>query len=147
MNKIDIVKPYVEKVLKEYLETETLIVDSDGDVPVRFGSAMYYVRVLDMDPVLVRVFAPVLRNVKKSAKLFEAINDINASVYGARVFWYDDDVLAVAEMPAETLDPAELSAQCANIGGIADAYDNKLQEEFGGDIFFTDAEGEESVDV
>ena len=147
MNRVDLVKPYVEKVLKEYLETETLIIDDDGDVPIRVGSAMYYVRVLDMDPVMVRLFAPLVRNVKKSAKLLEAINQINTEIIGARVFWDDDDVTVATEMPAETLDPAEMSGQCVNIGNIADTYDNKLQEEFGGEVFFTEPEGEESVDV
>jgi hypothetical protein len=147
MNKIDMVKPYVEKVLKEYLQSETLIIDDDGDVPIRVSSAMYYVRVLDRDPVMVQLFAPLVRNVKKSAKLLEAINQINSEIIGARVFWHDDDVMVATEMLAETLDPAELSGQCGNIGSIADNYDNKLQEEFGGEVFFTEPEGEESVDV
>jgi hypothetical protein len=141
------VKPYVEKVLKEYLETETLIYDDDGDVPVRAGSAMYYVRVLDMDPVMVRVFSPIVRNVKKSAKLLDALNEINGEIVGARVFWYDDDVLVSAEMLADTLDPAELNGHCANIAAIADSRDHLLQEKFGGEVFFSEPEGEESVDV
>ena len=48
--RVDVVRPYVEKLLKEFFGAETLIVDGDGGWPVRVGSAMSYVRLVDGDP-------------------------------------------------------------------------------------------------
>jgi hypothetical protein len=138
MGKAEMFKPYVEKLLKEILETDSLILDDDGDVPIRIGTAMYYVRVLDTDPVMIRVFSPFLRNVKKSAKLLEKLNEINCEISYARVMWYDDDVIAANDFLAESVDKDSLDHACRHMGWLADTYDNQLKDEFGGETFFAD---------
>ncbi len=54
-SKAEILRPYVESVVREYLEIPEggeLKKDDDGDIPIRWGSAVYYVRLVDRDPVL-----------------------------------------------------------------------------------------------
>lgn len=138
MARADVLRPYVEKTLKELLQTDNLIIDDDGDVPIRTGSSMYYVRLLDREIPLVRVFATLVTGVKKNAKLLGALNDINNDIAMARVFWCEDDVIVSSEMVAETLDKIELDQACRNISWIADTYDTKLHEEFGGKMSFAD---------
>jgi hypothetical protein len=138
MARADVLRPYVEKTLKELLETDNLIIDEDGDVPIRWGSAMYYVRLLDREVPLVRLFATLVRGVKKNAKLLGLINQINTEIAMARVYWIENDVVVSTELVAETLDKIELDQACRNIGWIADTYDTKLKDEVGGEMSFAD---------
>jgi hypothetical protein len=146
MGKADIYRPYVEKLLKEWLEVDNLIIDSDGDVPIQRGSAMYYVRVLDLDIPLVRLFSPLIRNVKSSPELLEAINDINNKIWMGRVSWIDDTVLASYETIAESLDKVELEQACQNMSWIADTFDTELHDKFGGDLMFEDPKPDDKPD-
>jgi hypothetical protein len=150
MAKAEILRPYVEKLLKELVGTEELIVDQDGDVPIRWGSAMMYVRMLDRPVPLVRVFSPIVRKVKKSAKLLEYINDLNCQIDLACVQLLDGDVVATADLVAESLDKFELDQVCQQIGWLADTYDNQLHDQFGGEMMFSDdgsSPAEDEVDT
>ncbi len=151
MGKAEVFKPFVEKTMKEVLGVDELVVDSDGDVPVRWGSAMFYVRVLDGDTPLVRIFCPLVRNVKRTCKLLEFVNEINCKSVMTTVQWIDDDVLATTELRAESLDKDTLEFACNNMGYLADTFDDQIKEKFGGDLMFADQgdekEGDEKVDV
>jgi len=122
----------VEKLLCEILESKQLVFDGDGDVPIRWGSALFYVRVLDGTPPLVRVFSPMLRDVKSSRKLLVAINEINAQIVSGRVFVLGTDVMVATEIVASHLDRPELEHAVNAIGTIADTFDDDLQLVFGG---------------
>jgi hypothetical protein len=128
----------VELLLKQLLGTTELAVDAAGNWPIRWGSAIYFVRAVEspMAPAFVQVFSPLLGGVQKSAGLLEALNDINVQVVFARVAWVNGMVMASTELLAETLDLQELQAACATIAQLADTYDNALQGRFGGQISF-----------
>src|SRR5262245_56030335 len=83
MARIELLRPYVEKVVSEYLGIEPgkLIVNDDGTIPVSVGSANYYIRLMDGDPPVLQVYSIVLEEIQKSPELFEAINDINRNTY------------------------------------------------------------------
>jgi Putative bacterial sensory transduction regulator len=138
-----VLRPHVEQTLRTYLGLEpsdTLTVDPDGDIPVRRGSALYYVSLLDHDPVLVRVWSIVLEAVEADAvaDLLVELNDVNATILGARVFLASDRVIAATELRADTLDLDELADACDAIGALADWIDNTLQIRFGGRRHFRD---------
>ncbi len=140
MDARDSLRPHVERIVRAYLgvpDGEPLNVDDDGDIPVRSGSAMYYVSLLDRDPVLVRVWSIVLDEIDPSADLLEELNDMNASIVAARVFSSGRRVVAATELRADTLDAAELAFACDSIGALADWIDNTLQIRFGGETYFT----------
>ena len=123
--RVDVVRPYVEKLLKEFFGAETLIVDGDGDWPVRVGSTMYYVRLVDGDPPVISIFSAILRDVTTSPELFDELNRINSSVRFGRLYWADGVVWAKSELVAESMDKVSLSASCYAIGGMADQYDTE----------------------
>ena len=137
--RVDVVRPYVEKLLKEFFSAETLIVDGDGDWPVRVGSAMYYVRLVDGDPPVLSIFSAILRDVTTSPELFEELNRINSSVRFGRLYFADGVVWAKSELVAESMDKVSLSSSCYAIGGMADQYDTELGTRFGGAKMFDDA--------
>ncbi len=69
MARIEIIRPYVEKVVAEYLGVEKLAVHDDGSIPVQIGSASYFVRLLDGKPPMLQVYSPVVYEVPKSPEL------------------------------------------------------------------------------
>ena len=146
MARVEQIRPYVEKVLKEYAGTDTLIVDSDGDVPFRAGSAMYYVRMIDQDPPLVSLFARMVEKISKTPELLERLNEMNETIRFGRIFWAAETVIVATELVAETLDKEELENACSAIGSIADHFDTEIQQKFGGEVAFTD-EGEKPEDT
>ena len=144
MARLDRIRPYLEKLLKEGFDLPELTPDPDGDYPFRFHSAGYYVRLINEASPTVQVFSVVLREVKRSAKLFNAVNDINGQIAFARVYVVDHQVVVATELVAETLDAEELGNACNIVGRIADKVGSELHAEFGGHILF---EGEEDEDV
>lgn len=138
MRRVDIVQPYVEKILKEVFETDELIVDEGGEWPFRRGTAIYRVRLLEGDPPVLQVWSQLLTGAKKSAKLLETLSDMNAQIHFARVFLVDHMVVAATELVADTLDQQEVVNALSVVSGVADHYDNKLQAEFGGETAFAE---------
>jgi hypothetical protein len=80
MTSIEVLRPYVDQKVAEYLGVEKVQKDDDGDIPIRQGSVAYFVRLLEgpSGPML-RVFSPLLRNVEKKPELLDRLNELNGS--------------------------------------------------------------------
>src|SRR5207248_1207112 len=72
---------------------EALQVDSDGDIGIRSGSAMVFVRVRD-NPPLVDVFSPVLTEVEMSEKLYVRLSELTNRMPIGRLYCTTDTVWA-----------------------------------------------------
>lgn len=133
----------VELLLQQMLGVDTLAANAAGEWSIRWGSAIYFVRVARPEggPLIVQVYSPLLGSVEGSAELFETINGINGEILDARVWWADRTVWAAAELLTETLDLEELQRTCGNIARLADAWNDVLHQRFGGELAFP-AEGE-----
>jgi len=142
MTKIQVIRPYVEKTLKELLGTEQIEVTDDGTIPIRRGSTAVYVRLMDEEPPTLQVFSPLLQGVQKSPELLERLNEINGSVRFARLFWAADKVVVAAELDAETLDKEEIRTAVDVVSGVADDLDDQLRTDFGGTVLFPEPTGE-----
>lgn len=128
-------------MVREYMQIPAdgeLRVDVDGDIALRWQSALYYVRLLDKAPTLLQVFCVVLRNVPKSPELLEELNIINEGIVSSRVFWAEGNIIAATELLAEQLDQEELSHACWAVGSLAAWADTELHEQFGGEMVFPD---------
>jgi hypothetical protein len=144
VGRLDRIRPYLEKLLREGFAIPDLQPDPEGDYPFRYRSAGYYVRLINEVSPTVQVFSVVLRDVKRTAKLLQKLNDINAQIAYARVYAVEHQVVVATELVAETLDAEELGNACNIVGRIADKVGSELHAEFGGHILF---EGEEGEDV
>ena len=143
MSKAEMVRAYTESLLEKILGVDKLRADADGDWPVRFESALYYVRV---DPAtreepVVQIFAVVLAGVGASPELFEELNDINACLRFARAFWVRDQVLIESEIVGEAMSLAGFASACEAVAGAADHFGVRLAERFGGATPFADEQG------
>lgn len=121
----------LEDALKAFLGLEDLVRDADGDIPVRIGSALMYVRVLPGTPPLVQLFAHVLEDVDLTLPLLEALNDVNRRILFGRIFWGHRRVVVAMELTGVGLAPEQVAFACMQLGNLADHLDNELRERFG----------------
>jgi hypothetical protein len=145
MSKTDMVRAYTESLLKQVLSTDNVVTDDDGDYPVRFNSALYYVRIDSgsNDHPVVQIFAIALAGIDAGPELFERLNGINTRLRFARCFWVANQVLFESEMVGEELSLVGLRQACETVGGAADFFGKQLADEFGGKTAFADEKAEE----
>ena len=139
MTRLEVLRPFVEQTVKEFLGVEELKVLDDGTIPIRAGSSAVNVRLLEGlagGHPLLQVSSPMLRGVKPSPELLEKLNDMNASFSFARTFVTDETVCIAMELFAEELTTEQISYACGLITFAADHWDDELKRSFGGETFF-----------
>ncbi len=140
----DMVRAYVESLIERLTGEDKVVPDEDGDYPVRYHSAAYYVRLVgDVDPVL-QVFAIAVKDIEATPALYERLNGINADIRFARAFWVGKQVLVESDLVSQTLDKEEFDQACQAVGTITDHFGPLLADEFGGKTFFADEKDEQA---
>jgi hypothetical protein len=117
---------------------DELPVDADGDIAIRSGSAMVFVRVTD-DPPLVEVSSPVLTEVRATQRLYERLSALTKTLPVGRLYLEDDTVWASVGVFGTDFQPTHLSTAIRVMTGLADVLDDRLQGDFGGKVFFGEA--------
>ena len=136
------VRAYVESMLERLIGAQKVSPDDDGDYPVRYRNALYYVRLVgDVNPV-VQVFSVAVSGVTPSAELFEELNSINSAIKFARAFWVREQVLIETELVGEGVQPADFDNVCRAVPRITDHYGPLIAERFGGKTAFADEKTE-----
>ncbi len=138
MTRSEVIRPFIEKTLSEWLEADEIKPSDKGEYLFRRGSAEVCVRIDEGEPTSVTVYSLVLRHVKKSARLLDALNLINTEIDFARVFWLENAVVLAIELLASTLDAEQLRASCETVARLADSLDSQLKKKFGGKTAFPD---------
>jgi hypothetical protein len=114
---------------------EALQVDTDGDIGIRSGSAMVFVRVRD-NPPLVDVFSPVLTEVELTEKLYVRLSELTNRMPIGRLYCTNDTVWASVPVFGRDFQATHLMLAVQVMTGLADELDDRLQGEFGGRRFF-----------
>jgi hypothetical protein len=114
---------------------DALQVDSDGDIGIRSGSAMVFVRVRE-NPPLVDVFSPVLTEVELTEKLFMKLSELTNRMPIGRLYCTSDTVWASVPVFGRDFQATHLMLAVQVMTGLADELDDRLQGEFGGRRFF-----------
>ena len=114
---------------------EALQVDADGDIGIRSGSAMVFVRVRD-NPPLVDVFSPVLTEVELTEKLYMRLSELTNRMPIGRLYCTSDTVWASVPVFGRDFQATHLMLAVQVMTGLADELDDRLQGEFGGRRFF-----------
>ena len=114
---------------------EALQVDSDGDIGIRSGSAMVFVRVRD-NPPLVDVFSPVLTDVEPTEKLYQKLSELTNRMPIGRLYCTADTVWASVPVFGRDFQATHLMLAVQVMTGLADELDDRLLGEFGGRRFF-----------
>ena len=140
------VRSHVERLLQDEWEVCRVEADPDGDYGFRNGTAACWVRVLDADQPMVRVFAHAVCGVRRSAKLLTELNDIQNRALTASVMWTGECVVVAQTISAVGLTGPVLAQAMASVGGIADEVGVLIAGMFGGSTPF-EAELSESEDA
>jgi hypothetical protein len=130
------VRSHVETLLEKVTGNPQMKPDADGDYPVRFQNALYFVRVLGSEHPVVQVYAVAVDGAEPRAELFHVLNQINARLKFARAFNVDGKIVMASELIGESLDIDELSSACAAVAQAADHFGPLLAAEFGGELPF-----------
>ncbi|MFG3554164.1 hypothetical protein ACGGAQ_07235 [Micromonospora sp. NPDC047557] len=136
----DRVRTVVSTMLKS--DAERLQIDSDGDITIRAGSAMVFVRVRD-NPSLVDVFSPVLTEVEPTERLYVKLSELTNRMPIGRLYCADDTVWASIPVFGRNFQATHLMLAVQVMTGLADELDDRLHGEFGGKRFF--GEGDKPV--
>ena len=127
------VRTVVSTMLKS--EPDRLQVDSDGDITIRAGSAMVFVRVRD-NPPLVDVFSPVLTEVEPTERLYMKLSELTNRMPIGRLYCAQDTVWASIPVFGRNFQATHLMLAVQVMTGLADELDDRLHGEFGGRRFF-----------
>jgi hypothetical protein len=144
----EIIRPYLEKLIGQWLEVPALATDNEGRYHVRVATSGFIVELIDFEPTLVRVWSPVVVGVEPSVELLQTLNDLNGSGFGLRVFHLDDTVVRATELVAETLDAKELDFACHLLAGAAERLGPELVALYGGSTLFeprSDVDGDGDI--
>ncbi|MDR1512564.1 MAG: YbjN domain-containing protein [Propionibacteriaceae bacterium] len=113
--------------------------DAEGDLAIRVGSAMVFVRV-PADGLEVLVFAPVVHDIDGRSRAAEVLNDINAHARWVRFSLLRDRVFVAMSILARPFVPAHLRQAIAEVCKVADGVDDLLAQSLHGRTTFTDDE-------
>jgi len=114
---------------------EALSVDPDGDISIRAGSAMVFVRVRD-NPPLIDVFSPILTEVEPTEKLYVKLSELTNRMPIGRLYCAGDTVWASVPVFGRDFQATHLMLAVQVMTGLADELDDRLHGEFGGRRFF-----------
>lgn len=114
-----------------------LAIDKDGDIGLRCGSALTFVRVIG-EPTYIRIYARILRDVEETDGICSRLNDINANISLVRFVFQNGAIFAIADICAVPFNAQQVVQAMAHFGSIADEMDSLLQGEFGGHTAFID---------
>ncbi len=131
----------VQVVVAHLMRTtpEALQVDSDGDIGIRSGSAMVFVRVRD-NPPLVDVLSPLLTEVTPTEQLYVRLSELTNRMPIGRLYCVGGTVWASVPVFGRDFQATHLTLAVQVMTGLADELDDRLQNEFGGKRFFGETE-------
>jgi hypothetical protein len=140
----DLVRSHVERCLQDIWKVGCPDVDEEGDYPFRTKACHGWVRVEAQPPMLVRVFAHVAYEVKRSAALLQELNALNVRSRMATVCWADGTVAVHSALPVDAVDRASLRVALDTVTKVADDISELVAAVFGGRVPAPSPEGAES---
>jgi type III secretion system-like peptide-binding chaperone len=116
---------------------DKLMADADGDIGIRAGTAMVFVKVRE-NPPLVDVFSPILTEVQPSEKLYGRLSELTNRMPVGRLYCVNETVWASVPVFGRNFQPSHLVLAVQVMMGLADELDDRLHGEFGGRRFFAE---------
>jgi hypothetical protein len=121
----------------QQITPDKLMADADGDIGIRAGTAMVFVKVRD-NPPLVDVFSPILTEIKPSEKLYGTLSELTNRMPVGRLYCANETVWASVPVFGRNFQPSHLVLAVQVMTGLADELDDRLHGEFGGRRFFAE---------
>ena len=123
------------EAIRETTGATDLELDGDGEVTIRYGSAVVSVRPYADRPYAL-VYSALLRNVEPNDQLLRTINDLNARERLVRWFVSGTSVFAVVEICLAPFVSDHVKTGFTHFCQVVDGVDQVLQADFGGATAF-----------
>lgn len=107
----------------------------DGDVAIRVGSTMLFLR-STQDAGEIVLFSPLVHDVAGRSRAAEVLNDLNVESRYGRFALHRDRVFVQVSVPAKPFVPAHLHQALRIMSQIADGIDDDLAHRLGGRTTF-----------
>ena len=111
--------------------------DADGDVAIRVGSTMLFLRT-STDGQEVVLFAPVVHDIAGRSRATEVLNDLNVEARWVKFQLIKDRVFVTISVLAQPFAPAHLRQAVRILSDVADGIDNDLAAKLNGRTTFRD---------
>ena len=111
--------------------------DAEGDVAIRVGSTMLFLRT-PTDGQEVVVFAAVVHDVSGRSRATEVLNDLNVEARWVKFQLIRDRVFVTLSVPARPFVPAHLHQAVRILSDVADGIDDELAAKLHGRTTFSD---------
>jgi hypothetical protein len=135
----EMVTSHVETLIERLTGVEKARADHDGDYPIRYRNALYFVRVTQPGRPVVQVFSIAVDDVPLTTALTRDLNEINSKLHFCRTFWVLGQVLIEAEHLGATLSEADFDECAFNVAEATDAFASELARQHGGRLAFDEA--------
>ena len=111
--------------------------DAEGDIAIRVGSTMLFLRV-SADGWEIVVFATVVHDVSGRSRATEVLNDLNVDARWVKFQLIRDRVFVTLSVPARPFVPAHLHQAVRIMSQVADGIDEELATKLNGRTTFGD---------
>jgi hypothetical protein len=111
--------------------------DADGDVAIRVGSTMLFLRTSTTAREVV-LFAPVVHDIAGRSRATEVLNDLNVEARWVKFQLIKDRVFVTISVLAQPFAPAHLRQAVRILSDVADGIDNDLAAKLNGRTTFSD---------
>jgi hypothetical protein len=111
--------------------------DVDGDVAIRVGSTMLFLRT-SKDGQEVVLFAPVVHDIAGRSRATEVLNDLNVEARWVKFQLIKDRVFVTISVLGRPFVPAHLRQAVRILSDVADGIDNELAAKLNGRTTFSD---------
>jgi len=111
--------------------------DAEGDVAIRVGSTMLFLRT-SADGQEVVLFAPVVHDIAGRSRAAEVLNDLNVEARWVKFQLIKDRVFVTISVLSRPFVPAHLHQAVRILSDVADGIDNELATKLNGRTTFSD---------
>jgi len=111
--------------------------DADGDVAIRVGSTMLFLRT-SADGQEIVLFAPVVHDIAGRSRAAEVLNDLNVEARWVKFQLIRDRVFVTLSVLSRPFVPAHLRQAVRILSDVADGVDNELAAKLNGRTTFSD---------
>lgn len=141
---IAVTVPKNQAALDELVETQLVelfghqpIRDSEGDIAIRVGSTMVFLRT-SVDGQEITIFAALVHDISGRSRAAEVLNDLNVEARWVKFQLIRDRVFVTLSIPARPFVPAHLRQAVRIMTDVADGIDEELATKLGGRTTFSD---------
>ncbi|EOM74869.1 hypothetical protein DW322_17625 [Rhodococcus rhodnii] len=109
--------------------------DSDGDIPIRSGGGIVFVRVTDTG---ISLFAPLVQDIVDRTRAAEVTGDLNRTWSGLKFVLADDRLSVLCDVPARPFVAQHLRDALDLCGAFVRTVDDRFAARLHGTAFFSD---------